>query len=1171
MIKAIRKSIRYFPACLLFSFFTLINLYGFSQAVGDYRSQASGNWSTLATWQIWNGVAWLTPTGGQGYPGQNTATANVTIWNGNNVTENVNAANPIASLQMGSTIDASAGTLTFSANRTLTVTGAVTMGNAGTSSSGSINMVTGTLSVNSLAVSNATGSSFSPGTTAGTVRFNADNTIPSTVFTNFNCITFSGGTTTASAGLAINGNVTINAGASFDAGSFTHTVGGNWINNGGTFIASTSTIDFNNATVNQNIQGTGTSETFNNIIVDKTGFQLGEAGSIATLTVNGNVTVNNGTFRIIAAVALTVSGTTNISGTMLFSTSTFTNTFKGLITVSGTGTWTSGNVAFDIQGGITNSGTFTSGGGVYTFDTNNQDLNGTLSITNVTVNGVTLSNNNTFTVVTALTGTGTLTQVANATLNLRVAAASIATLLATASGNTVNYYGGAQTVIVGNYYNLILSTNGTKTMQTGTNLIAGDFTMSGTVRTTTADNLVIDGNLLVGDGTILTVGGFDFTVNGTTTIGAGISGRITISSATGTKTFVGLLTINAGGIWSNANAVSSDITMQNGITFNGATFTSGNGIYTFNTNDQQLNGTFTISNVFVTGVVVTNNNTLTVSASLTGPGTFAQAVNAVLNITGSSTITTLQATANGNTVNYNGGAQAVNSTNYYNLDFSNAGVKTLQAGTTLIGGDMILSGTARTTAVIGLTISGNLTIGAGTTFSAGAFTHSIGGNFTNDGTFNQNTSTMAFNGAALQTIGGASATTFRNLAINNSNGVTLDDGVNTTNKTVTTNLTLTNGYLTTTSTNLLILNSGATTTVANSLAGVPQHNSPYVNGPVRKIGNQAFVFPVGVLGTGCVPIGISAPGAATDAFDAQYIRSSASALGPITSPNLYSVSVCEYWTLNRTSGASTVDVAGYWNENSPCNGEAPGQYVTDLTTISLAHFNGASWDNNSTSVNSFTTGGTISGGITWSGVSTFSPFALGNNTAAKVNPLPILLDYFTAVKSNGYNQLSWKAECSESSNTFEAQRSYDGTVFISLDTIHVSLPSDCSQPFIYNDYDASGKNAIYYRIKMTDVNGIIKYSDTKLITNDAAVIDFINVAPNPVKNDATIKISASHNEKVELVIAGLDGKELLHSTVQTRIGTNIFSLQTSQLAKGMYIIKGVFANGEIQTLKFIKE
>ena len=65
----------------------------FGQTNGDYRSKASGSWSTLATWEIFTG-AWAQPTALQGYPGQNGSPSRIDI--NNNVTLNVNLQNTVS-------------------------------------------------------------------------------------------------------------------------------------------------------------------------------------------------------------------------------------------------------------------------------------------------------------------------------------------------------------------------------------------------------------------------------------------------------------------------------------------------------------------------------------------------------------------------------------------------------------------------------------------------------------------------------------------------------------------------------------------------------------------------------------------------------------------------------------------------------------------------------------------------------------------------------------------------------------------------------------------------------------------------------------------------------------------------------------------------------------------
>ena len=134
-------------------------------------------------------------------------------------------------------------------------------------------------------------------------------------------------------------------------------------------------------------------------------------------------------------------------------------------------------------------------------------------------------------------------------------------------------------------------------------------TITGTGTTT------ISGNLTITQGT-LTLNAFTtaFIVNGATTIGNGATtGTITIADAAVTRTFTGLVTVGANGTWNNS--INATVIFRGGITNNG-TFTAGTGVQTFNTNSQALTGTFIMPSVTVTGVTLTNNNSLTINTAL---------------------------------------------------------------------------------------------------------------------------------------------------------------------------------------------------------------------------------------------------------------------------------------------------------------------------------------------------------------------------------------------------------------------------------------------------------------------------------------------------------------------------------------------------------------------------
>ncbi|MRX42041.1 hypothetical protein GJU43_22420, partial [Flavobacterium sp. LC2016-23] len=202
------------------------------------------------------------------------------------------------------------------------------------------------------------------------------------------------------------------------------------------------------------------------VFIVQTGHSM---STTAAWAVSGSLQIQTGGTLSVAGFDITISGTTSVTGTLIHSSNTGTKTYVGLVTINSGGFWNnSSNTGVIFRGGITNNGTFTSGSGVHTFNTNNQSLNGNLSIPKVTVTGVSLTNTSTsnLTVATALVGTGTL--VNSGTLNIGAATVAITTLTATAAGNTVNYNGAAQTIKSTSYYDLTFTGSGTKTFGTTT-------------------------------------------------------------------------------------------------------------------------------------------------------------------------------------------------------------------------------------------------------------------------------------------------------------------------------------------------------------------------------------------------------------------------------------------------------------------------------------------------------------------------------------------------------------------------------------------------------------------------------------------------------------------------------------------------------------------------------
>jgi hypothetical protein len=249
--------------------------------------------------------------------------------------------------------------------------------------------------------------------------------------------------------------------------------------------------------------------------------------------------------------------------------------------------------------------------------------------------------------------------------------------------------------------------------------VAGDdvFIEGGFTITTTAPTACL--NLNIASGSTLVVGGFSSTVSGATSI----FGTLRHNNVTGTKIYTGLVTVNIGGTWDNTG--NSAIDFRGGIT-NSGTFNAGTGAQLFTTNAQALSGNITIPSVTVTTIALTNNGNLTVSTALSGTGALINVAAGTLSIGGTSGITTLTATAVGNTVNYNGAAQTVKAVTYSNLILSGSGSKSIATSITVNNNLTVSSGVVLAPNTANLISNATKLVLNGGAYSTGGYNETMG-------------------------------------------------------------------------------------------------------------------------------------------------------------------------------------------------------------------------------------------------------------------------------------------------------------------------------------------------------------------------------------------------------------------------------------------------------------
>lgn len=183
--------------------------------------------------------------------------------------------------------------------------------------------------------------------------------------------------------------------------------------------------------------------------------------------------------------------------------------------------------------------------------------------------------------------------------------------------------------------------------------------------------------------------------------------------------------------------------------------------------------------------------------------------------------------------------------------------------------------------------------------------------------------------------------------------------------------------------------------------------------------------------------------------------------------------------------------------------------------------------------------------------------------------LPIKVNYFNAAKGDGYNTLNWRAECTSAQATFVIERSSTGTDFAAINTITASQQR-CLQPFDYTDNGAGSLGTLYYRLKVIDENGKVNYSSIVKISAQQKDMQLVGVSPNPVVNLAQLSIASVKKDNIDLQVVSLDGKVVYRSRVTVQPGTSVVNIEVASLQSGVYTIKGVFSNGEMSTVRFVK-
>ena len=175
--------------------------------------------------------------------------------------------------------------------------------------------------------------------------------------------------------------------------------------------------------------------------------------------------------------------------------------------------------------------------------------------------------------------------------------------------------------------------------------------------------------------------------------------------------------------------------------------------------------------------------------------------------------------------------------------------------------------------------------------------------------------------------------------------------------------------------------------------------------------------------------------------------------------------------------------------------------------------------------------------------------------------LPVKFSTFDARTTNTSVSLKWNVATEDNLSGYEVERSFDGRSYSKIGFVGATGEST------YSFVDTKPSSITYYRIKSVDVNGRYTYSTVALVKAGKSMI-ILKAFPSPfIKN-----LSIQHGTAIAgslITISSEDGRVV--KSIIPAIGTQQTDVDLSAVKAGMYLVRYNNGNGEIETLKILKQ
>lgn len=167
--------------------------------------------------------------------------------------------------------------------------------------------------------------------------------------------------------------------------------------------------------------------------------------------------------------------------------------------------------------------------------------------------------------------------------------------------------------------------------------------------------------------------------------------------------------------------------------------------------------------------------------------------------------------------------------------------------------------------------------------------------------------------------------------------------------------------------------------------------------------------------------------------------------------------------------------------------------------------------------------------------------------------LPVsLVQFIASENADGSNKLSWSTAQEVNAGSFEVERSADQGSWDAIGTVKAKGNSSITTNYTYIDqFPLAGNN--YYRLKMIDLDGKFKYSNTVLVSSAKDTRPLV-VYQNPWVDQIRVKVNVNKTQTLTLTVSDMIGKTYLKQSYNAQAGDNYINLAPAGAASGMYIL-----------------